>query len=98
MTTSFAWFMRCRIDRSWRANPAGFLLALLTVPLIAWLVSSAVADEPVGFRSLAGPLLSLLAGAVVLSLAFWLIRLIVSPGGLVGPRTNTAAAARSAGM
>jgi len=98
MTTSFAWFMRGRVDRSWRANPAGFLLALLTVPLIAWLVSSAVANEPVGFHSLAGPVLSLLAGAVVLSLAFWLIRLIVSPGGLVGPWTNTAATARSAGM
>jgi Protein of unknown function (DUF2752) len=98
MTTSFAWFMRGRVDRSWRANPAGFLLALLTVPLIAWFVSSAVADEPVGFRSLAGPLLSLLAGAVVLSLAFWLIRLLVSPGGLAGPWTETAAASRSAGM
>jgi hypothetical protein len=98
MTTAFAWFVRGRVDRSWQANPAGFVLALLTVPLIAWLVSSAVVNEPVGFRSLEGPLLGLLAGAVVLSLAFWLIRLIVSPGGLVGPWTNTAAAARSAGM
>jgi cation transporter-like permease len=98
MTTSFAWFMRGRVDRSWRANPVGFLLALLTVPLIAWLVSSAVANEPIGFRSLAGPLLGLLVGVVVLSLAFWLIRLIVSPGGLVRPWTNTAAAARSTGM
>ncbi len=85
MTTSFAWFVRGRIDRSWRANPAGFLLALLTIPLIAWLVLSAVADEPVGFRSLAEPFFSLIVGAVVLSLAFWLIRLIVSPGGMVGP-------------
>jgi Protein of unknown function (DUF2752) len=98
MTTSFAWFVRGKVDRSWRANPAGFLLALLTVPLIAWLIASAVANEPVGFHSLVGPLLSLLAGAVVLSLAFWLIRLIVSPGGLVGPWTSSAVAARSAGI
>ena len=55
MTTSFAWFMRGRIDRSWQANPAGCLFALLTVPLIAWLVVSAVENEPVGFRSLSGP-------------------------------------------
>ena len=33
MTTSFAWFVRGRIDRSWQANPAGCLYALLTVPL-----------------------------------------------------------------
>ena len=72
--------MRGRIDRSWRANPAGCLFALLSVPLIAWLVASAVANEPVGFRSLSGPLLGLLLAAVVFSLASWLIRLIVSPG------------------
>ena len=87
MTTAFAWFMRGRIDRSWQANPAGCLFALLSIPLIAWLVASAVANEPVGFRSLSGPLMGLLAGGVpCLSLASWLIRLIVSPAVLVEPR------------
>ena len=55
MTTSFAWFVRGRIGRSWQANPAGCLFALLTVPLIAWLVGSAVENQPVGVRSFQGP-------------------------------------------
>ncbi len=59
MTTSFAWLVRGRIDRSWQANPAGCLFALLTVPVVAWLVASAVASQPVGFRSLSRPLLGL---------------------------------------
>jgi hypothetical protein len=79
MTTAFAWFTRGRIDRSWQASPAGCILAMLTVPLLAWLVWSAVANEPVGFSSLSRPLVVLLVGAVVLSVACWLLRLIVSP-------------------
>src|SRR6516165_8267773 len=50
MTTAFAWFMRGRIDRSWQANPAGCVFALLSIPLMTWFVTSAVRDEPVGFR------------------------------------------------
>ena len=50
MTTSFAWLVRGRIDRSWQANPAGCVLALLAVPLSVWLVLSAVANKPVGFQ------------------------------------------------
>src|SRR5271156_5402978 len=69
MTTAFAWFMRGRFDRSWQANPAGCVLSLLTVPIMAWLVWSAVANEPAGFSSLSRPLVVLLVGAVVLSLA-----------------------------
>ena len=98
MTTSFAWLMRGRIDRSWQANPAGCLFALLTVPLMAWLVLSAVANQPVGFQVSGGPLTGLLVAAVVLSLASWLIRLIVSPGVLVEPGTSLAALARAAGL
>ena len=84
MTTSFAWVVRGRIDRSWQANPAGCVLALLSVPLAAWLVGSAVANRPAGFTSLSRPLLFLLVAAVVLSLASWLVRLIVSPAVPVG--------------
>src|SRR4051794_37193182 len=38
MTTSFAWFMRGRWERSWRANPAGSLLAPTCAVLIPWLL------------------------------------------------------------
>ena len=55
MTTSFAWLVRGRIDRSWQANPTGCLLALLSIPLVAWLLSSAVANRPLGFQSLSRP-------------------------------------------
>src|SRR5207245_5612921 len=85
MTTAFAWFMRGRIDRSWQANPAGCLFALLSIPLMGWFVASAVRDEPVGSRSLTGPLMGLLVAGLILSLAFWLVRLIVSPAVLSRP-------------
>jgi Protein of unknown function (DUF2752) len=98
MTTSFAWLTRGRIDRSWRANPAGCLYALLTVPLLSWLVLSAVANEPVGFQGLSAPLAGLVFAAVALGLASWLIRLIVSSSILVGPRDNLAALATAAGL
>jgi hypothetical protein len=98
MTTSFAWLTRGRIDRSWQANPAGCLYALLTVPLMAWLVSSAVANEPVGFRSLSAPLIGSLVAAVAVGLASWLIRWIVSPSLPVEPGESLAAVARAAGL
>ncbi len=98
MTTAFAWFVRGRVERSWQANPAGLLLAVAMVPLIGWLVSCAIADQPVGFPTLTGPLIAFLAIVVVVSLGFWLIRLIVSPTGLAQPWSITTAPARSAGM
>jgi hypothetical protein len=98
MTTSFSWLTRGRIDRSWRANPAGCLYALLTVPLLSWLVWSAVANEPVGFQGPSAPLSGLVIAAVALGLASWLIRLIVSPSVMVGPTDNLAALASQAGL
>jgi hypothetical protein len=98
MTTSFAWLARGRIDRSWQANPAGCLYALLTVPLLSWLVSSAIANEPVGFKDLSAPLAGLVFAAVALGLASWFIRLIVSLSVLVGPGDNLAALAGAAGL
>jgi hypothetical protein len=85
MTTSYAWLARGQIDRSWEANPAGCIYALLSVPLIFWMVSSAIANQPVGFQNVMKPLAGLLFAAVFLGLASWLIRLIVSPAVLVGP-------------
>jgi hypothetical protein len=97
MTTAFTWFVRGSIDRSWHANPAGCVFALLSVPLIAWFAGSAVANRPVGFASLSRPLLALVFTAVVLGLASWLVRLIVSPAGLVAPGRGMKAVARSTG-
>jgi hypothetical protein len=96
MTTAFAWYTRGRIDRAWQANPAGCLFALLTVPVILWLVASAVENQPVGFTSLTKPLMGLLVAAVVLGLTSWLIRLIVSSEVLVVPEPGLQAAARAA--
>jgi hypothetical protein len=98
MTTSYAWFMRGRLDRSWQSNPAGLLFALLSVPLGAWLVWSAVRDEPVGFQSLAGPLSRLLVAAIVVCLAAWLVRLTVSPVLRVRPGSRPGAVLRMSGL
>jgi hypothetical protein len=85
MTTSFAWVVRGRLDRGWQANPAGCLLALISLPLAAWLFANAVVNRPAGFSTLSRPLLFLLIGTVVLSVASWFVRLIVSPSVPVGP-------------
>jgi hypothetical protein len=98
MTTSFAWLVRGRVDRSWKANPAGCLFALFSVPLIAWLIWSAARNEPVGFRSFSGPLSGLLMTGLVLSLACWLVRLIVWPTVLDKPALTAEAAARAIGL
>jgi len=84
MTTAFAWFVRGSIDRSWKANPTGALFALVSVPLIGWLVWSAFRNEPVGFRTVSGPLITLVMAGLLFSLAFWLVRLIVSPAVVTG--------------
>jgi hypothetical protein len=98
MTTAFAWFTRGRVDRSWRANPAGCLFALFSIPLMVWLVACAVRDEPVGFASLTGPLMGLLLASVAFSLMSWLIRLIVSPAALAGPAPGSGELARPLGL
>jgi hypothetical protein len=98
MTTSFAWFARGRLDRSWQANPAGCLYALLCVPAFAWLVTSAIADTPAGFQSLSRPLLGLLFALVAIGLASWLIRWIVSPSVLVEAGANLGVLASGAGL
>jgi hypothetical protein len=79
MTTAFAWLVRGRIDRSWRANPAGCVIAIWFVPLAAWLAASAVANQPVAFRTLERPLMGMLVAAVAVSVASWFIRSMISP-------------------
>jgi hypothetical protein len=97
MTTAFAWMMRGKVVRSWQVNPAGCLLALLSFPLIAWLIASVVANEPLGFQSLGDPLLTLVLAAVAISLIVWLVRSMVSPDALVRPGSNAGAATKVLG-
>jgi hypothetical protein len=79
MTTSFAWFARGCLGRSWQASPAGCLIALLTIPVASWLILCSWFKKPVGFRSVEGPLIGLLVSIVAASLAFWFIRIIGAP-------------------
>ncbi len=97
MTTAFAWFMRARLDRSWQANPAGCLFALLAIPMMVWLVASAARDKPVGFQSVSGPVMGLLWVGLVLCLASWLVRLLVSPAVLARPGPRPGVVARAIG-
>ena len=98
MTTAYAWFVRGRIDRSWRANPAGCLLAAFSTPLIVWLLACALRAQPVGFRSLSGALMGLLLVGCLLSLACWLIRWTVSPAALTAAGSPGPAASRAPGL
>ena len=77
MTTSFAWFARGRLDRSWRANPAGSVLAPVSLLMVPWLLLGAFRGQPVGFRSVEGPVLAVVSAAVAASLLFWTIRLFL---------------------
>lgn len=99
MTTAFAWFVRGRIHRSWRANPAGCLIAATIVPTIFWLLACVARGAPVGSRSISGPLVGLLFSACVLGLSCWLIRWTLAPKTLTAARvgTNPPAAAVATG-
>jgi hypothetical protein len=77
MTTAFAWFARGRFDRSWRANPAGSLLAPTCLALIPWLLAGAVRGRPIGFRTMERPVIGLVVATVALSVLFWTIRLFL---------------------
>lgn len=77
MTTSFAWFARGRLDRSWRANPAGSVLAPVSLLMVPWLLLGALWGRPVGFRSVEGPVITVVSATVAASLLFWTIRLFL---------------------
>jgi len=76
-TTAFAWFTRGRFDRSWQANPAGSLLAPVCLVMIPWLLAGAARGRPLGFRSVEGPVITVVSATVALSLLFWTIRLFL---------------------
>lgn len=76
MTTAFAWFVRGRPEKSFRANPAGALLAASFVVLVPWLVIGASVSKTPGFRSLEPPLIGLAAITLAVSLFSWTIQLV----------------------
>ncbi|WP_438269981.1 DUF2752 domain-containing protein [Paludisphaera mucosa] len=78
-TTAVAETTRGRMDRAWRANPAGALLGVLSGPLIVWLLLGVVTRRPPGFQSPGAPLVGLLFLFVLVGSAFWLMRFLDGP-------------------
>jgi hypothetical protein len=78
MTTAFAWAVRGRLDRAWRANPAAAVVApVCAFVVVPWLVACAVSGRPRwGARSIDGPLIALVVGIVASSLLAWVFRLL----------------------
>ena len=74
MTTSFAWFVRGQWRRSFQANPAGLILAMLVVVLCPWFFAVAVRGCWIGIRSPGMFFVYGFAGWVLLSLILWLLR------------------------
>lgn len=75
MTTSFAWFARLDLLRSWRANPAGSLLAPTCLLMIPWLLSVSARGRPWPFRTLEQPLVGLAVAVVALTVVSWTVRM-----------------------
>lgn len=75
LTTSFAWFMRGKLARSWGANPAGSLLAPTGLALIPWLLAVAARGRPAPFRTPEQPLVVLAVAAVAVTLLSWTVRM-----------------------
>ncbi len=75
MTTSFAWFVRGDLSRSWGANPAGGLLAPTCLILIPWLLAGSARGRPAPFRALEQPLVVLAVAVVALTLLSWTFRM-----------------------
>jgi len=75
MTTSFAWFARGEPVRSWRANPAGSLLAPTCLALIPWLLAASARGRPSPFGTLEWPLVGLAVAVVALTVLSWTVRM-----------------------
>ena len=75
MTTSFAWFAHGNPVRSWRANPAGSLLAPLCLGLVPWLLVASIRGRPSPFASWELPLVGLAVAVVALTVLFWTLRM-----------------------
>lgn len=76
MTTAFAWSVRGRVDRAWRANPAGSVIAPMVLILIPWLASTSITGRPWPFRTADVPLVGVVLLGVALALANWAVRLL----------------------
>jgi hypothetical protein len=75
MTTSFAWFVRGKLDRSWWANPAGSLLVPTILVLIPWLLVASARASTWPFRTLELPLVGLAVAVVALTIISWTVRM-----------------------
>ena len=75
MTTSFAWFTRGHLVDSWRANPAGSLLAPVGLALIPWLLAASARGRPDPFRTWEAPLVGMAVAVVALTVLFWTLRM-----------------------
>lgn len=77
MTTAFAWCARGRLDRAWRANPAGSVLAPTCAVLVVWMIVSAARGRPWITRTIDGPLIVVVSATVAIGLGAWMIRMIL---------------------
>jgi len=75
MTTSFAWFAQGDLASSWRANPAGSLLASTCLALVPWLLTASARGRPAPFRSWEVPLVGLAVAVVALTVLSWTVRM-----------------------
>ena len=80
MTTSFARFARGDLAASWRANPAGTLLAPSCLALVPWLLVAAVRGRPDPFRTWEAPLVGWAVAVVALTVFFWTLRMTLGGG------------------
>jgi len=77
MTTSFCWFVRGQWDQSCRVNSAGFILAAGSVLIWPWLLAVSVTGLWLGLQKPGRLFLLSTAGWLLLSLMFWILRLIL---------------------
>lgn len=84
MTTSFAYFSRSEFAAAWRANPAGFLLAVLCAMLIPWCWWSAWQGCTSGVSRPAETAMWLFLTLTGTALVNWLVQLLANrvSGGL----------------
>jgi len=77
MTTSFCWFARGRWRQSIQTSPAGFILATGLVLAWPWLMAVGVTGLWLGIQKPGKLFLLSSAGWLLLSLVFWVLRLIL---------------------
>ena len=75
MTTAFARFARGEVAASWRANPAGAVLAPGALALAAWLVVASALGRPAPFRGWDAPAVGMAGAVFVLTLVSWFVRM-----------------------